>query len=450
MKAIWTSLLAVAVAMTASDASAQKAAEPAHWITTWTASPMNTQPSDSVWLGFYDQTVREVARLSVGGDRLRLRLSNEFGSVPVVIDSIHVALAGEGGAIQPETDRGVTFGGKRAVTLAPGAPAFSDPIDFEVAPLSHVAVSMYFKDRAAIQSYHYEAQQTAYVSSGGDFTGKESMPVEQKFTSHYFLSGIMVEGAAGARVVVAFGDSITDGFRSTIDGDRRFPDDLAERLQKTPGFEHVAVVNQGIGGNRVLHDGRGAKALARFDRDVLSVPNVSHVIFLEGINDIGWPDSPIASADEAVTAEQLFDAYRQLVERAHLRGIKVIGATLMPFEDTFAGVSLHAFYNPEKEKVRVAVNDWIRSSNVFDGVIDFDAVTRDPQHPSRIRAEYDGGDHLHPNDLGYKAMAEDLVRKSGHRRPPRRGRGYAGARCRMRSGSQGTAAASGILRRAPR
>src|SRR3954470_12741102 len=153
MKAIWTSLLAVAVAMTASDASAQKAAEPAHWITTWTASPMNTQPSDSVWLGFYDQTVREVARLSVGGDRLRLRLSNEFGSVPVVIDSIHVALAGEGGAIQPETDRGVTFGGKRAVTLAPGAPAFSDPIDFEVAPLSHVAVSMYFKDRAAIQSY---------------------------------------------------------------------------------------------------------------------------------------------------------------------------------------------------------------------------------------------------------------------------------------------------------
>src|SRR3954465_1838695 len=241
MKAILTSLLAVAVAMTASDASAQKAAEPAHWITTWTASPMNTQPSDSVWLGFYDQTVREVARLSVGGDRLRLRLSNEFGSVPVVIDSIHVALAGEGGAIQPETDRGVTFGGKRAVTLAPGAPAFSDPIDFEVAPLSHVAVSMYFKDRAAIQSYHYEAQQTAYVSSGGDFTGKESMPVEQKFTSHYFLSGIMVEGAAGARVVVAFGDSITDGFRSTIDGDRRFPDDLAERLQKTrprrPGLD---------------------------------------------------------------------------------------------------------------------------------------------------------------------------------------------------------------------
>ena len=184
----------------------------------------------------------------------------------------------------------MTFGGKRAVTLAPGAPAFSDPIDFEVAPLSHVTVSMYFKDRAAIQSYHYEAQQTAYVSSDGDFTGKESMPVEQKFTSHYFLSGIMVEGAAGARVVVAFGDSITDGFRSTIDGDRRFPDDLAERLQKTPGFEHVAVVNQGIGGNRVLHDGRGAKALARFDRDVLSVPNVSHVIFLEGINDIGWPD----------------------------------------------------------------------------------------------------------------------------------------------------------------
>ena len=311
MKAIWTSLLAVAVAMTASDASAQKAAEPAHWITTWTASSMNTQPSDSVWLGFYDQTVREVARLSVGGDRLRLRLSNEFGSVPVVMrfDPRRPCRRGRSHPARDGSGRDVRR--QAAVTLAPGAPAFSDPIDFEVAPLSHVTVSMYFKDRAAIQSYHYEAQQTAYVSSDGDFTGKESMPVEQKFTSHYFLSGIMVEGAAGARVVVAFGDSITDGFRSTIDGDRRFPDDLAERLQKTPGFEHVAVVNQGIGGNRVLHDGRGAKALARFDRDVLSVPNVSHVIFLEGINDMAGRNSPIASADEAVTAEQLFDAYRR-------------------------------------------------------------------------------------------------------------------------------------------
>lgn len=409
MKAISTGLLALVVALIAGSASAQDAARPARWITTWAASPMNTQPSDSVWLGFYNQTVREVVRVSVGGERVRLRLSNEFGSVPVVIDSVHIALAGDGGAIQPGTDRPVTFGGKQAVTLPAGAPVFSDPVDFRVAPLSHLAVSMYFKDRAAIQSYHYEAQQTAYVSSDGDFASDQTMPVEQKFTSHYFLSGVLVEAAAAnTRVVVAFGDSITDGYRSTIDGDRRFPDDLAERLYKTPGFETVAVINQGIGGNRVLHDGRGAKALARFDRDVLSIPDVSHVIFLEGINDIGWPDSPIASADEAVTADQLFDGYRQLVERAHLRGIKVIGATLLPFEGTFAGISLHAYYNPEKEKLRVAVNDWIRTSKVFDGVIDFDALMRDPQHPSRIRAEYDGGDHLHPNDLGYKAMADAI------------------------------------------
>jgi lysophospholipase L1-like esterase len=214
----------------------------------------------------------------------------------------------------------------------------------------------------------------------------------------------------------AFGDSITDGARSTTDTDNRWPDHLAERLSQAPEYGAVAVVNQGIGGNRVLSDGMGIKALARFDRDVLSQPSVSHVVIMEGINDIGWPGTFLTPPEEPVTAEKIIAGYQQLIDRAHLHGIKVTGATLTPFEDSFAGAPLQTFYNPEKEKMRQTVNEWIRGSGAYDGVIDFDAVVRDPQHPLKIRAEYDAGDHLHPNDAGYKAMGDsvDLKLLGGH------------------------------------
>ena len=378
------------------------------WTPTWTASSMNTQPGDTVLAGFYDQTLREVVRVSVGGEKVRLRLSNEFGSDPVTIDKLHVAIAGDTlGTIVEGTDRAVTFGGRESVTLLPGAPALSDPVELEVPPLARLAISSYFKDRAPIQTYHYEATQTALVSPVGDFTDAVTMPEEQRTTSHYFVNAVLVESTPDQRAVVAFGDSITDGYLSTLDADRRYPDRLAERVLATAGLENVAVVNQGIGGNRLLSGGRGAPALARLDRDVIALPNVSHVILLMGINDIGWASSMLAPSSSAPTAEDVIAAYGQIIERARAEGIKVIGATMTPFEGAFENFPpLRAFYSPEKEEVRVAVNEWIRTGGAFDGVVDFDAAVRDPDHPSRIRAEFDGGDHLHPGDAGYQAMAD--------------------------------------------
>jgi lysophospholipase L1-like esterase len=387
-----------------------------HWINTWTAGPMPPWAGGPLPIGFFDQTVRQVVRISLGGDKVRVRLSNEFGLRPVEVGAAHLALAGAGGMIQTDTDRELTFHGKPTVTLLPGAPVLSDPVDLKVASLAHLAISLYFAQRAEVRTYHLEAAQTAYISSLGNFVGAEKMPVADTATSRFFLTGVMIEAPVDARVVVAFGDSITDGARSTPDTDNRWPDHLAERLSQPSEHGAVAVVNEGIGGNRVLSDGMGIKALARFDRDVLSQPSISHVVIMEGINDIGWPGTFLTPPEEPVTVEKIIAGYQQLIDRAHLRGIKVIGATLTPFEDSFAGAPLQTFYNPEKEKMRRAVNEWIRQSGAYDGVIDFDAVVRDPQHPSHIRADYDAGDHLHPNDAGYKAMGDsvDLRLLDGH------------------------------------
>jgi lysophospholipase L1-like esterase len=356
--------------------------------------------------GFFGQTLRQIVRVSLGGDKVRVRLSNEFGSTPVVVSAAHVAVAGADGAIETQTDRVLTFSGEPTVTLLPGAPIVSDPVDLKVPSLAHLAISLFFADRAELKTYHLEGAQTAYVSKLGNFVGAEKIPVAQTLTKRFFLTAVLVNAPADARVIVAFGDSITDGAESTPDTNNRWPDHLAHRLSQTPDFGSVSVINQGIGGNRLLSDGMGIKALARFDRDVLSQPRVSHVILLEGINDIGWPETFLTPPEEPVTPEKIIGAYQQLIERAHLHGIKAIGATLMPFEGSFSGQPLQTFYNPEKEMMRRAVNQWIRSSNAFDGVIDFDAAVRDPKSPSRIREDYDSGDHLHPNDAGYKAMAD--------------------------------------------
>jgi lysophospholipase L1-like esterase len=377
-----------------------------HWINTWTAGPMPSSTGGPLPVVFFDQTVRQVVRISLGGGKVRVRLSNEFGFKPVEVAAAHVALAGASGAIQPDTDRTLTFGGKPAVTLLAGAPILSDPVELKVPSLAHLAITLYFAQRAEIRTCHLDAAQTAYVSKSGNFVSAEKMPVADTATGRFFLTAVMVDAPAGSRVVVAFGDSITDGAGSSLDADNRWPDHLAERLSQAPDHGAIAVVNEGIGGNRLLSDGMGTKALARFDRDVLSQPSVSHVVIMEGINDIGWPGTFLTPPEEPVTVEKLIAGYQQLIDRAHLHGIKVIGATLTPFESAFAGTPLQTYYNPEKEKMRQAVNDWIRQSGAYDGVIDFDVVIRDPQHPSRIRAEYDAGDHLHPNDAGYKAMGD--------------------------------------------
>jgi len=400
----------VALSLLLSSAIASGESRPVpggRWVATWTAAPMNTQPSDPVVPGFNNQTVREIVRVTLGGQRFRIRLSNEFGSLPVRIESVHVALGGADGTIQPKTECPVTFGGSQSLTLLPGAPALSDPIALAVAPLSHIAVSTYFKDRAPVQTYHLEALQTAFVASGNQ-VGAEKLDATQTSTSHYFLSAVLVESAEDMRTVVTFGDSITDGARSTVNLDHRYPDRVAERVLATAGMKNVSVVNEGIGGNRVLSDGRGPGALARFDRDVLALPHVSHVIVLEGINDIGWPGTPLESDQSAPTFERIISGYRQLIARAHANNIKIIFASILPFQGAFEGKPFRPYYNAEKDDLRRKVNDWIRSNREADGVVDLDAIMRDPARPGYLRSEFDGGDGLHPNDAGYKAMADAI------------------------------------------
>jgi lysophospholipase L1-like esterase len=386
------------------------------WVATWTASP---QP---VWDGTFfanpsippslrNQTIRQTARVSVGGGKVRVVLSNEFGRAPVLIGAAQIAMAAEEGAIVAGSGKALTFGGKPSITIPPGAPVVSDAVDFKVPALGKVAVSFYVPEVAAASTWHNDARSTMYLSGDGDFTGETTFKPAQTANSRIYLTKILVQAAPGTRAVVMFGDSITDGDGSTPNADRRWPDVLAERLQKAGA--KVAVLNQGISGCRVLRDTMGVNALARFDRDVLGQPRADTVVLMMGINDVGWPGTILVQKGEpAPTAEEIIAGYQQIVARAHAAGLKILGATLTPFDDAFHNwMPLYGFNSPEKEVKREALNKWIRTSGAFDGVIDFDAVVRDPANPKHIKAEFDSGDHLHPNDAGYKAMAEAIELK---------------------------------------
>jgi lysophospholipase L1-like esterase len=382
------------------------------WIATWAASPQPWWDADffapiNVPRSLRNQTVRQIARVSLGGSRVRVELSNEYGTQPLVIGAAHVALAGQGSASIGGSDRPLTFGGQASVTVPSGAPILSDPVDLEVPPLGSVAVSLYLPEVTPTSTFHWEGVQTAYISGEGSFVGEPNFEAAQTITSRIFLSEIMVDAPPEARAIVAFGDSITDGATSTVDANHRWPDFLAERLNEADA--RVAVINQGISGARVLRDRMGDNALARFDRDVLSHPHADTVVLMMGINDIGWPGTLLVPKGEpAPSAEDVIAGYRQLIARAHARDMRILGATLTPFEDTFRGNPLFGYYNEDKEAKRQAVNQWIRTSGEFDGVIDFDAATRDPNNPKHIRADFDSGDHLHPQDTGYKAMADSI------------------------------------------
>ena len=389
-----------------------QAADDGDWIATWAASPQPVWDADffapvAIPRALRDQTIRQVARVSVGGSRVRVELSNEYGARPLVIGAAHVALAGQGVAIAAGSDRALTFGGRTSVTVPPGAPIVSDPVELAVPALGSVAVSLFLPEITPTTTWHNEGAQTAYISGPGDSAAATTFEPAQTIKSRIFLSEILVDAAPGARAVVTFGDSITDGAASTPDANHRWPDYLAERLHAAGA--NVAVINQGISGARILRDRMGDNALARFDRDVLSQPHADTVVLMMGINDIGWPGTILVPEGEpAPTAEDIIVGYQQLIERAHGKGLRIIGATLTPFEDTFAGHPLFGYYNEEKEVKRQKVNEWIRTSGEFDAVIDFDAATQDAKNPKHIRAEFDSGDHLHPQDTGYKAMAESI------------------------------------------
>ncbi len=399
---------AVAAAAAAATAASAASTPETAWTASWTASPQPLWDASFILPtgmpeSLRNQTLRETARISLGGERLRVVLSNRYGAQPLVIGAAHVALAGSGATILPASDRALHFGGQPGVTVTPGAQAVSDPVDLPTPALGELAVSTYFPASTPVTTFHWGAQQTAWLAPG-DATAHRDLSGAAPLAGRAFLAAIWVEAPARAPVVAAFGDSLTDGNGSTPGANRRWPDFLAARLAP----QGIGVVNAGISGARVWGDKMGQNAMARFEADVLSQPGVRTVVVAMGINDIGWPDSAFAPDDAPMTAARLADGYRQLAAAARARGVRVVGATLPPFEGALHGTPLSGHYSPAKDAVRREVNRWIRESGVFDAVADFDAVLRDPSHPARLLPAYDSGDHLHPGDAGYRAMAEAL------------------------------------------
>jgi lysophospholipase L1-like esterase len=341
-----------------------------------------------------------IAHTTIGGQRVRLELSNAFGSTPLVIGATHIALREKDSAIVPASDRAVLFGGRPTCWIPPGATELSDPVNLEVPAESDLAVSIYVPGNERAETMHAVGLHTTYISKEGDVTAQPMITDAITAQSYYWLTNIDIAATQDAAAIVAFGDSITDGAVSTPNTDRSWPSFLARRLAANGGA-NIAVLNQGISGNRLLRDGAGVSALARFDRDVLSQPGVKWLMILEGINDIGLGSRPDTPVSDAVSSDDLIAALKQLIERAHEHGIKVIGGTLTPFEGA-------GYYSESGEMIREIVNQWIRTAGAFDAVVDFDAVTRDPAHPKQFREGFNNGDHLHPNDKGYEAMADAI------------------------------------------
>ena len=400
--------VAVVAACAASLATAQNSSAE-NWVTTWTTAQQlvaATGPprparqkgpeASNLPASLADQTIRMMAHVSVGGRRVRVELSNMLNAQPLEIGAAHLAIGGAGGEIVDGTDRVLRFGGNASFTIPAGAIIVSDPVDLEVAPLSDLAVSLYLPRDSGAVANHTVGLHTAYISKGNT-AGSRSMPEPTTVFAYAWLAGIDVATARDVYTIVALGDSITDGFASTRDANKAWPTLLAKRLRENESTAHVAVVNQGISGNQVLRDGAGISALARLDRDVLTRPGVKWVILLEGINDINIRTRP--NGTNPLTADELIWGYRQIIERCHEHGIKVIGATLTPSE----GVPT---YSELGEQVRVAANRWIRTKGNFDAVVDLEAALRDPQHPAKLKPEVDSGDHIHPNDIGNQAMAD--------------------------------------------
>jgi lysophospholipase L1-like esterase len=374
-----------------------EAAPPPHWVGTWATAPF-VAPNAAGQFGAADMTLRQIVHVSLGGDRVRIVLSNEFGSDPLTIGAAHIALSEGGAEIKLASANALTFGGRNSITIPPGAMVVSDPADLKLPPFADVAVSLFIPAQPMLQlTQHQYADQTNFFADG-NVVGKKTLEGAQTFTSWEFLKGIDVLAPAEDAAIVAFGDSITDGAYATLNENKRWPDVLARRLQADKKTAGLAVLNEGIGGNRVLHDGTGPSALARFNRDVLAQAGVKYLVIMESINDIGVGTSPKGGRD-TVSADDLIAGLQQLVERAHVQGIKVFGATLTPFGGA-------GYQSDAGEKIRVAVNDWVRSNKTLDGVIDFDMVTRDPANPSVFLPAMEHGDHLHPGDVGYKAMGD--------------------------------------------
>jgi len=387
-----------------------------HWLATWApsyfAAPTPLPDSIDRVPTYVNRTLRQIVHTSLGGDRVRIRLTNEYGERPLVIGSAHIAVRDSGTAIKTPTDRALTFGGRTTVTLRPGAVVTSDPVDLRIPSVSDLAISLWVQDTIRATTRHNAAHQRSYVSAAGDFTSAERLTPDTTITSWLWIAGVDVINPAATGVIVALGNSITDGTGTTLDANTRWPDVLARRLLSSSEAPK-AVVNAGIGGNRVLSPRTGPSALARFDRDVLMQPGVTHVVVLEAINDLA-SGTAIPETRDSTTAADIIFGYKQLIARAHERGLIIYGATLTPIG------GMGRANTAAVDVKRRAVNDWIRTSGMFDGVIDFEAAARDPAQPDRFLAAFDSGDHLHPSDAGYKAMGESIDLTLFRRTPPSR------------------------------
>ena len=351
---------------------------------------------------FTNQTLRQVVRTSIGGSRLRVVLSNAFGTAPLTIGAAHIALRDKEDAIQAAQGRPLMFSGRSTVTVPANAVVYSDPVALAAPPLADLAIDLYLPgttNTSAPVTMHNSAFQTSYISETGNHAGAPKLPTVATTRSWFVVSRVEVDAPDARGVIVAFGDSITDGASSTVDTNSRWPDVLSRRLLSASTPARMGIVNAGIGGNRVLSEGAygsGINALARFEVDALSHPGVTHIIVMEGINDIGN-----ARQNPTPTAEDLISGHKQLIVRAHAKGVKVLGATLTPFWGA-------GYYTEVGEAKRQALNEWIRTGKAYDGVVDFDKATRDPSDPKKMLAAYDSCDHLHPSDAGYKAMGEAI------------------------------------------
>src|SRR3984957_3107697 len=370
---------------------------PDHWVGVWASAPLLDSHAKPAEQALAATTLREVVHVSMGGEMVRVRFSNLYGTTPLVIGAAEIAQTAKAAAIVPGSGKTLTFNHQPTVSIPAGALAVSDPIPFKFAPLSDLTVSFYLPSPSGPITEHQLGVATSFHATG-NVAANDTLETPTTLTSWEYLNGIDTLASADAAAVITIGDSITDGAKSTIDTNQRWPDELARRLQADPKYRHLAVLNEAISGNKILLDGAGPNALARFDRDVLAQSGAKYLLILEGINDIGRLHS---LPDAGTTAADLIFALDQMVVRAHAHGIAVIGCTLTPYHGA-------GYYTENGETIRKAVNDWIRTGGAFDGVVDLEAAVRDPEHPDTFLPADDPGDHLHPNDAGYKVMGDAI------------------------------------------
>lgn len=416
----WVVLCAAWIAGASIAGAFAKPAMPGSWLGSWASSQQIPEPANALPpVALRDATLRQIVHLTVGGKELRVRLSNAFGTAPLTILAVHIArpVSRETGSIDAASDRALTFGGSASVTIPARAEYYSDPVAFDAPALSDVAITLYLEVPPQRQTSHPGSRETAFLVHG-DHIADAALTGATTVAHWYFVSGVDVRERDAGAAIVALGDSITDGHATPDNSNTRWPDDLARRLESTPATRDLSVLNVGTGGNRLLLDGLGPNALARFDRDVLAQTGVRYLIVLEGVNDLGTATrlAPISAAQHTVLVHQMIGAYEQIILRAHAHGIMVIGGTITPYMGS-------DYYHPgaASEADREAVNAWIRQPGHFDAVVDFDRVVRDPKHPDRLLPAYDSGDHLHPSPAGYRAMAAaiPLALFTGHERTRR-------------------------------